>query len=452
MSGSLAGHTAAWPLPNVANSALHAALWRAGFADKVHAHRPGKSGQIQSENRAGQGELFGSLVTAGPFPVLDRSPQAPLWFFPRPLDAGSASKVQYLPVNPAVDTSGSHSIQHGLRMAVGNLANPTKEKPAAWWCRAAWDSYLNGNPITQDPSFPHTLNDADFSDTEHNIGIGIDPTTGAQDGQSFYSAHYLRLRDNWRLGLFAKAEDKEYPEYKVQEGKGDLIQGLFAGSSHNIIIGGQQRVCSASLIKACGDRLPLPMGLSKESEFKSSLIEGQKKFLVKWVLLTPAVWPEIEEGISARDRRPVVSHPGGWLPNWVDASTKQVLLRSISPAERRERRTLNYAGKGYASERNAEAIHATLVAAIVPKPITVSGWSLGSKLDESQSAKPTHLAVAAGSVYYFACDTAADARALALALNWHGDSNGSEIRRRRSTLLGEKGFGLGVCGTWTPHT
>ena len=37
---------------------------------------------------------------------------------------------------------------------------------------------------------------------------------------------------------------------------------------------------------------------------------------------------------------------------------------------------------------------------------------------------------------------------LAAALNWHGSTAGTEIKNRRSTLLGEKGYGLGVCGTW----
>ncbi|HOO93950.1 MAG TPA: hypothetical protein PKX94_10785, partial [Opitutales bacterium] len=64
-------------------------------------------------------------------------------------------------------------------------------------------------------------------------------------------------------------------------------------------------------------------------------------------------------------------------------------------------------------------------------------------------AKPTHLAVPAGAVYYFEADTPEDAIALAAALNWHGsDPNSNTIRNRRSTLLGEKGFGIGVCGTW----
>ncbi|MCX7721937.1 MAG: hypothetical protein N2379_02610, partial [Verrucomicrobiae bacterium] len=48
-----------------------------------------------------------------------------------------------------------------------------------------------------------------------------------------------------------------------------------------------------------------------------------------------------------------------------------------------------------------------------------------------------------------------DAAKLASALNLHG-SEKSEIRNpqseiivnRRSTLLGEKGYGLGVCSTW----
>ena len=47
--------------------------------------------------------------------------------------------------------------------------------------------------------------------------------------------------------------------------------------------------------------------------------------------------------------------------------------------------------------------------------------------------------------------TSLAAIALAAALNWHGgDTAGTTIRNRRSTLLGEKGFGLGVCGTWCP--
>ena len=67
-------------------------------------------------------------------------------------------------------------------------------------------------------------------------------------------------------------------------------------------------------------------------------------------------------------------------------------------------------------------------------------------------AKSTQLAVPAGAVYYFEAESAEDAANLAAALNWHGkEDNPAMIKNRRSTLMGEKGFGLGVCGTWKYH-
>ncbi|MCS7338971.1 MAG: type III-B CRISPR module-associated protein Cmr3, partial [Verrucomicrobiae bacterium] len=82
MAGSLAGHTAAWPLPDVTNHALHAALHRAGFTN-AHAHRIGRSGAY-SDQRV---RKFGCLVTAGPFPVQicekpDAKARAVTWYFP----------------------------------------------------------------------------------------------------------------------------------------------------------------------------------------------------------------------------------------------------------------------------------------------------------------------------------------------------------------------------------
>jgi hypothetical protein len=99
-------------------------------------------------------------------------------------------------------------------------------------------------------------------------------------------------------------------------------------------------------------------------------------------------------------------------------------------------------------------IRANLVAAIVPKPLVVTGWALPDEHGENErertgGAQSTHLAVPAGAVYYFEADSVDEARKLAAALNWHGsESNPTTIKNRRSTLLGEKGFGLGVCGTW----
>jgi len=66
MSASLAGHGAAWPLPNVISAAFHAALHRA-FPEPNgdHLHRVKVDGGY-SETRT---RRFGSLITVGPFPV-----------------------------------------------------------------------------------------------------------------------------------------------------------------------------------------------------------------------------------------------------------------------------------------------------------------------------------------------------------------------------------------------
>ena len=462
MAGSLAGHSAAWPLPSVTNAALHAALWRAGFAAQAHAHRPARSGAFASNDRESHGERFGSLVTAGPFPVCTAG-AAHTWFFPRPLDAIDENAVPALALAPVQTTPGAVSSidSLGLSFAAASTRPPSKNVPAAWWSEGAWNTYLGttqrpdgrGAPLNARVFFK---GDSDFADTEAQIGIQIDAATGTTGhgdaAGKIYTAHYLRLRDGWRLGLFAKAHDKAF-QHEVHGN--DLIATLLAGGSEHIVVGGQQRVCSASFAPreevASGGRLPLPFG--QRDGFATAMIESAARFLVKWVLLSPAVWPEIAAGTSARGTS-VRHHPGGWLPNWIEPGTLRVLLRSVSGEVRHERRQLNYNGRGYGSEEKAAAINARLVAAVVPKPIVVTGWSLGAPeapqagTASAPGAKPTHLAVPAGAVYYFAADTADDAKALASSLNWHGDTAGTVISRRRSTLLGEKGFGLGVCGTW----
>jgi hypothetical protein len=106
----------------------------------------------------------------------------------------------------------------------------------------------------------------------------------------------------------------------------------------------------------------------------------------------------------------------------------------VNETERQRRRRPNYEGQGYASEDNSVAIKAYLVAAIVPKPLVVTGWALSQEEAERPEggAKSTHLAVPAGAVYYFEAETERDAIALAAALNWHGDAQ-SAIRNPQSS-------------------
>jgi len=430
MGGASSGHGAAWPLPTVINAAFHAALHRAEFAG-VHEHRRGRSGSYEET----RDRKFGSLVTAGPFPVHG----AEHWFFPRPADAAASqsTNVTLAPTN----SLGPSSLPEPLRFPVGSTTPPSKEKTAAWWSATAWQAYLEGRNFTESTQFK---GDSDFADTESTYGIGIDSATGTVAESQFYSASYLRLREGWNLGVLATAPDKDY--HHADHGN-DLVRALLNGHGAEIIAGGQQRVCTATLAPTSTGRLSLPLGRT------DGFSQHEGKFLVKWVLLTPAIWPEILEGQSKRGTLRK-AHPGGWLPNWICSQSGHVLLETINDEERRRRRSLNAVGKGYESKPN---IAAHLVAAITGKPLPVTGYALRNDADPDRAeggAKPTHLAVPAGSVYYFECESEAAAQSLAAALNWHGSeiSNPkSQISNRRSTLFGEKGFGLGVCGTWRYH-
>lgn len=422
MEGSLAGHGAGWPLPNVISAAFHAALHRSGLGDQAHAHRRGARGQYV--DGAPRDRKFGSLATAGPFPVRLTAEKGPgEWFFPRPQDLQDDTLQPGLLPTTRFDAKLS-SLPEPLLYGVGNLHAPKKETQAkTWLSKAAFEAYLAGKG---GPAGDAACGDRDFSEVEHNIGIAIDPETGttgqgATEGK-IYSAHFLRLRPHWRLGVCAAAVDKDYSAHDH-----DLVRGLLNGDGRQIIVGGQQRVCTATRIET--PDLPLPQGLS------AGFNPHAGQFLLKWVLLSPAIWPEIKAD-PARNIKP---HPGGWLPNWIEPQTGNVLLTS-GPGVRKAQRK---------HQDQGQAIAARLVAALVPKPIVVTGWALPNETDRPEGgAKSTHLAVPAGAVYYFQAASEDAARALAVALNWHGASNGTEIRNRRSTLLGEKGFGLGVCGTW----
>lgn len=431
MGGSLSGHGAAWPLPTVTNLALHAALHRAGW-DDVHQHTSGRSSErdFSEESRRRSGRFFGSLLSAGPFPVHGTD----AWFFPRPLDAGKAGSAQptFLPLNGNFSGNAS-SLPETLHFAVANTETASKDRPETWLNRAAYAEYLGlktaGTSVFE--------SDSAFSDSEFSYGIGVDPATGTQNGEQFYSASYLRLRDGWRLGCFAIAMDKG--DYRGE--KQDLIERLFPnhGTETPVIVGGQQRVCTVT--RQADAVLPLPVGRSKGFEHGG-------EFLVKWTLLSPAIFPEISAS-QTKDGKIINPHPGGWLPSWIAPETGQVLLKSgeITRASKERRDAWR------ARVRAMGEIPANLVAAMTGNPVPVTGYALPNHSDRANGgAKSVHMAVPAGSVYYFRCKTKESATALAHALNWHGSGDPTTIRNRRSTLMGEKGFGLGVCSPWKYHS
>lgn len=455
MIGSLSGHGAAWPLPSVTNAALHAALHRAqvqgkirteeGVAIAVHGHNHHGSNEHVSKTRH-----FGSLVSAGPFPVL----QSGDWLFPRPLDAGQsdATDTTLLPLDLSTPTWGQNtSLPCPLAYAVANRQKPSKQSPASWWNRAAWDLYLDPAREALNPEFH---NDDSYADAEHRYGIRINSNTGTHDGKSFHSAHYLRLKNDCRLGVVAEAWDKIDNDPSNNQ---DLISSIFPESNAMIpfILGGQQRVCSVEREHTTPQ--PLPLGL--QTGFNRHAVGGETKWLVKWILITPAIFP----AILANANSDINAHSGGWLPNWIHLSWDEENHKALkSPMNGNvllkvgniTRRVSENRAAWRERCRHADAIPAKLVAAIIGKSIPVTGYAMPheSAGREQGEAKPTHLAVPAGSVYYFTCDSENAAQSLASALNWHGNDNmPAKIMNRRSTLMGEKGFGLGVCGTWQFH-
>ena len=432
MEGSLSGHGAAWPLPSVTNAALHAALHRANLTG-VHEHRRGLGG-IYADN-ATRDRKFGSLVTSGPFPVHDLDG----WFFPRPADLTDDSiKPSLLPVAGTNPEAGN--LPSPTSYAVGSSLPPDKNSKAKpWLSQAAFDRYLRDEYTEIGLGEAHT--DSDIFDTEHAIGIAIDAetgTTGQGDAAGkIYSAHYLRMRDKWRIGILGSALDKVNGSDAERR---DLLDDLFSADNH-IVIGGQQRTCTVSKLANASPKLPRGM----QTKFRVR----NDRHLVKWVLLCPAVWPEISA--KSRDGREMTPHQGGWLPNWIDQESGLVLLRHRTGPIKRD-----YSGtKARRYAENDGPISARLVASVVPKPIVVTGWATSdpggeTNAEQTGGACSTHLAVPAGAVYYFEADSAEDAIKLASALNWHGaETHPKVISKRRSTLMGEKGFGLGVCGTWS---
>lgn len=406
MGGASSGHGSAWPAPTIINHAFHAALHRANFAG-VHKHAPGRSSQARDfsdKNREHNGRIFGSLATVGPFPV---SPEEK-WFFPRPADADDSGRPVLLPL---CGSPGPSSLPRPCLYPVVSTKPPSKDPLLPWWSKTAWQDYLQGGKANSN----EMISDIQFADIEHRYGIEINSDTGSVLESQFYSAHYLRLREGWSLGSLALARDKEY---RHSDHDNDLIRALLNGHGTEIIAGGQQRVCTAILQKADGKPLPLPMGAS---------ISGTR---VKWTLLAPAIFPRIG------------NHPGGWLPTWANHADGAVELFD-GPGPNAARRRKVEPGK---------PISARLVAALVPKAIPISGYALPNRADSSRAdggEKSIHLAVPAGAVYYFECEGAEQAQSLANALNWHGkDASGTVIQNRRSTLMGEKGFGLGICGDW----
>ncbi len=418
MEGALAGHTLTWPMPDLISHALRAALHRSGISCHSHEYHPRgqKRSYSGSDNRIAR---YGSLLQAGPFPVrTDDSGEE--WYFPCPLDVelGVAAPTS-LPLPEQV--AEQSTLPAPLKYCVASLCAPSKENRApVWLSAAAWQKYAQASACNIEKpqkallAAGQGINHADIADTEHHYGIARHDATSTIVNGSFYSYTGLRLKPGWHIGSWVTASEKT-PE----GGRRDVLQELLQ-ENNRIVVGGQQRICTAELSPA--GELPLPPMPHLEAD-------ADGKVRVKWVLLTPAIWSRHGE------------HPGGWLPSWIHATTGDVLLqggdRSRRPGERRDvwRARL---------QAQSTSIAARLVAAVVGKPIAITGYATAGRVDAETGPKITHSAAPAGSVYYFECETTTAAEALCRALH----CTATPTLNRRSELLGEQGFGLGLCTGW----
>jgi CRISPR type III-B/RAMP module-associated protein Cmr3 len=381
------------PAPHVITAAILAGLHRVETEvdelDKL-SHNRFRRGGFTAQKRKVTGshdQKFGSLKVAGPFLCQRKEGADPIWYFPTPADLLRVDSTSSL--YPLEEKMGDSSLHPQLKPLVNRLA-PSKEKPGNWLSAKGWEQYLQEEEVSKDFFRTTTY----FMSSEPHTGIGISPESGTTEKGMIYTSSRLRLKDGVELVTLAQMNNKSNE---------DALAKLFPKDGI-LQVGGEGRVCNTRRVNN-GNCLP-----------NSPEINGNR---VKWTLLTPSIFPAIEQD----------KHTGGWLPNWIQKDNLEVQLLD-GPGANKAKRLKVKAG---------ERIKAKLISAAVGKPDILTGWSAYSGDENRSGAKSTLLAVPAGSVYYFEAENHEEAKKLAEALSWPN---------RRSTLMGEKGYGIGLCSNW----
>ncbi|MBN2684868.1 MAG: hypothetical protein JXR40_06275 [Pontiellaceae bacterium] len=333
---------------------------------------------------------FGGLKTIGIFPMLGNNLCVPTPADLQPLDDSGALTVLQ-PVE-----KGMCDLPKPLSMVLDKPGGATKMRVHPWMLADDLVRYLGGNV-----DGIKTIEASALFEKESRPGIGISRETGSAEEGKFYLAEYLRLEKEVSLCGFAQCRQKRFKD-EVDE---DLFAPFFDGRKQvPFVFGGQRGVAFLESVR--------------ENHFGK--INGSRPTgtLIKWVLLTPAIYT------------------GGWLPSWIDAATGQLKTGDVEKPQRQP----GESREAWRARFKQNGIDAKLVAACVPKPVPYSGWRAhGGRLDKDGKAEngafATRLCVPAGAVYYF--ETSEPEK---LTAYLHG--------KTRSDELAEKGFGFGVCGTW----
>ncbi len=394
MEASDAGLGATWPRPDQ--------IWNA-FINAFHARWPEPQEweghrHICKDNDKNKDSSFrfGALKSAGPFPTDEAAKEI---YFPCPLDLSADAEGNLFPME--LTSSAGTNMPKPLSLAF-RPSKIGKEEPPQWISASDYGKYLRGESFK--PAKPELY----FA--ERNIGIAIDPATQSAAKGRLYQAEYLRFHPGVSMAVQVSC---------VLANGADVFAKVAEEENIPLILGGQQGVAAATRRK--GDfSLPLPL----------SAAPAGSPILLRWTLLSPAVFPET----AANSAEGIGQHPGGWLPSWIDAVSGQVMLPR-GKVQRLENEPRDAWRKRI---KDAGKFTARLVAARIARPLVFSGWDLKT------GPKPTYLAVPPGSAYVFDVRDPGEAKDLSDALSWNG-GEGGHVKNRRSTLFGEKGFGLGVC-------
>jgi CRISPR-associated protein Cmr3 len=366
------------PFPSTLHEALRTSLLTARSA-------PGDAGQPVTALPTGKdftgrdgkkvaSFAFQSLRTVGPFPwqefdaddLSTRRPRGLL--LPVPLDVAFDEKREHL----ARMALRHESVQPGLAVTPENfrpfclpvsVTPPDKHAQLhGWWTLDQWRAYLEGR-TDNGGGFFHPVPQDELWESEHRVGVEIEPETFSARSGQLYAGSYLRPNARTR---FAARVQLQKPVNEEAESLSQLSW---------LLLGGEQRLARLHHEGFADPFANLPPAPEPKAEGVC---------LLKWVLLTPAIFMH------------------GSLPGWC-IDTKRDRFGGPLPAGQV---CLELAGR------------AQLVSWRLGKPRTVSGWDV-----VEGRAKPTMLAVPEGGVYYFLCENRATATALAMKLHWQPRSD-----------------------------
>ena len=374
------GHGATMPLPHLFYSAVRTGLLRSMDALSEGKAETGGSNRRGARPGRAASTLLCNMSTVGPF--LHHAEHGVLLPLPKDVLAIGDTNEEGQKGGKNIRKPGrlamSSLLRHDNEFLPVSTVPASKGKPVGFWAQHLLQAYLRGDKdIDYTPvKYADEKSKSPVWNGEWRLGIEIDPQRQSTVQGKIYAAEYMRMWDGMTFGGGLKI------------GKNGEEQA-FRQDAHDLIFGGERKLV---MCEPRNNVLP---------SLEACRAEGNGRFLVKWVLLTPAVFR------------------GGSVPGWClktaqnDAlPNNQVRLWGVS----------------------SDVPRAELLTSCVGVPISVSGWDA-----VDNHPKATLKAVAAGAVYWFLCENAKNANQLIEKLHW----------QPRSDMFGEKGYGYGVCAAET---